>query len=331
MIILLVVVLICGIICIKRFANTKLQMWVCLLVLVSSTLGVWIIPNEEVKLIELCVGLLSCAIFAVIYSSISDAIITNKLKEITNKIDARNTLDYFKADYIYKENDSHEPDMQLCGELTKMLSESTTYIYEGEDATSASMCMLLAADLIKNRTKPLQAHFIIRDLSKLRINQLKITDDLKKDINNIFGTLFILHHIVRDIKHIDITIYLRNSSASQYVNLTDKGVFFSPYKKTTSGYPQTCLFKKHDENANDLYQLFNKAWSNRIKQSDLRKLKLMDKNILKVMNFMAFANAGVFGDEITKIAEKNITMDTKEIRDYFTKLLEERKENYHIK
>ena len=128
MIILLIPVLTCGFVCIKRWADAKLQMSICLFVLIVCTMGVGFIPDEEVKLVELCVGLLSSTIFAILYTSISDKNIVKQLKGIENKIEDHNNLDYFKADNIYKENDLHKPNMQLCDELSKMLSESTTYI-----------------------------------------------------------------------------------------------------------------------------------------------------------------------------------------------------------
>lgn len=332
-IILILIVFICAVLCVKRLYSAKLLMSICLFILVACTIGVIFIPKEESILIGLSVNLLASTIFAVIYTSISDNNHATLLKKIENKLDNRITLDYFKADYLYASNDIDKPNIELCKELTKMLSDSTMYIYEGENATTASICMLMLSRSYKNERKHINAHFIIRNISTIKIEQICINDDLKKDVREIFTTLFLLHNIARDNQNINITIYRRDSTASQYINLTDKGVFFSPYKKTPNGYPKTCLFKKHKDNDNteDLYQLFNQAWNARIQQNELCPYNIKNGDILNKMKFKKFAKAGFFSDEISRIVDRGFTIETQQIRDYFTSLVEERKNIYHIK
>lgn len=123
---------------------------------------------------------------------------------------------------------------------------------------------------------------------------------------------------------------MRNSLASQYVNLTDKGVFFSPYKKTKNGYPKTCLFRNHDETKEDLYQLFDIAWNARINQLRSNSYDLTEAGILKKLKFRQFAQVGCFGDELVNIPDNRIFIETKQLQDYFSKLIQERKKLYKI-
>lgn len=329
-IILIAIVFVCTLLCIKRWHSAKLPMSICLFILTACTIGVIFIPKEESILVGLSVNLLASTIFALIYTSISDSNHAEALTEIKQKLDNSISLDYFKADRLYESNKTKEPNQELCKELTQMLYDSLTYIYEGENATTASICMLQVSERKKGEQNHLNAHFIIRDITKIRIEQTCLTDELKEDVRDIFTTIFMLYNIVRNNQNIEITLYTRNSLASQYVNLTDKGVFFSPYKKTPNGYPKTCMFKNHNDNTEDLYQLFNKAWRVRIQQNELCKYRL-DRDILDKMRFGKFARAGFFNDELSRITNKKINMETPLIIDYFTKLVENRKNIYHIK
>lgn len=374
--ILITIVLFCLWLSFKRWKSAKLQISICIFILIVCTIGVIYIPEEENMLINLCISLLASTISSIIYTNLSDinqkntldkiddtienqkstldtigdninnqknALDTikerldcsiNQLKtldKIEEKLDNNINLDYFRADRLYKPNRSDEPDLELCNELSQMLSDSTVYIYEGEDATAASICMLLASEINKGNRKQLNAHFIIRDISKIRIERTNFTDDLKNSIRNIFTTIFLLHNIATKKNNITIKIYMRNSLASQYVNLTDKGVFFSPYKKTKDGYPKTCLFRKHDETKEDLYQLFDIAWNARINQLRSNSHDLTEAGILKKMKFRQFAQVGCFGDELVNIPINRISMDTEQIQNYFAKLINDRKSLYKIK
>lgn len=361
--ILIIIVLFCLWLSIKRWKSARLQIIICIFILIACTIGVICIPEEENMLINLCVSLLASTIFSIIYTSFSDISQNNTLGEIENNIKNQKStlntigdrldcsinhlktlekieeklnnninLDYFRVDCLYKENKSDEPDLDLCNRLSQMLLDSITYIYEGEDATTASICMFLASERNYDNQKNFNAHFIIRDISTIRIEKTNITDDLKNNIKSIFTTIFLLYDIVEKNENITIKIYMRNSLASQYVNLTDKGVFFSPYKKTKNGYPKTCLFKKHDDTSEDLYQLFNIAWKARINQLKSSSFNLKESDILCKMKFKQFAKLGCFNEELAKIAnnKKRISMDTKQIHDYFSALIKDRKSRYHI-
>lgn len=360
--VLIVIVLFCLWLSFKRWESAKLQISICIFILIICTIGIIYIPEDENMLISLCISLLASTIFSVIYTYLSDISQKNTLDKIVNdiknqkstldaieerldcsinqlkildkieeKLDNNINLDYFRADRLYKPNRSDEPDLELCYELSQMLSDSTVYIYEGEDATTASICMLLASEINRDNRKQLNAHFIIRDISTIRIERTNITDDFKKSIRNIFTTIFLLHNIATKNNNITIKIYMRNSLASQYVNLTDKGVFFSPYKKTKNGYPKTCLFRKHDDTKEDLYQLFDTAWNARINQFRSKSHDLTETGILKKMKFRQFVQVGCFGDELVNIPINRISMDTEQIQNYFSKLVEDRKSLYNIK
>lgn len=259
------------------------------IILWFAFLGIVCLPLLDIPelLVNICIALYSSSIFAILVTSFINLKNKKLFHEIIDKIDVLNNQDLYRPCQIFKSNWQEKPNEDFFKELLESIRKSKGYIYEGEKARTASMCLKSIQDhFIKD--EPIDIMMILREYdvdSKQKGN--------KDDVIDLFVTLYFLSEIL-DKKYFNVYVYKRNSITANYVNLTDEKLFFSPFD-IDQKYPVTfCYLSSTNSGQESFYYLFKSYMDKRIKN-----FQKSDNDLYSFFKISEFINAGYFGENIS--------------------------------
>ena len=209
----------------------------------------------------------------------------DKLEKTINTIDIIYNQDKYSPCQIFQSNSLNEPSKEFHEQLIKYLLKSDFYIYEGENAQNASMCLKYIQDHYKKDIKrPIAIRMILREFDVLP------SKENKNEVIDLFATLYFLTEIL-DKECFELKVYKRNSITATFVNLTSERLFFSPFG-TNQKYPVTyCYSKSSTPGKESLYDIFITYMRNRIDN-----FQQSNSDLYSFFKLSEFVNTGYFGE-----------------------------------
>lgn len=284
---------------------------------------------RENSLISIMGSLYASCMFALLYSRLNEIEqekehreMTKTLNEFQDKIleevcKINNSLLY-KHDDLYLSNEVKSPNKKLFIKLADSLKHTKSYIYEGEDAVTSSICLYSIRKYLIERIEKMDATFIFNGIP-----------NNKENANKFFTSIFLLHKLYKKGCFNKLTIVLRSGQTQQFVNLMDESLLFSPYPKSSNGrYPITYLYYKK-ENVNSFFSLIKKVMNEILSEKTNSIITINETHdSLIELKFDRFATKGFFGNSIKCFKKNLMTFSNEEICKYFEVLITKRKELY---
>lgn len=269
---------------------------------------------------DICINLYACSIFALIYSNVVDKHndiflttldkkLSNKILDIESQIKIWSDKELFRPIKLFESNAANMPHEDFFIELVNYIIRSKNYIYEGESAINASMCLQAIMDRGEVLKQEIKINMILREYEIPRN-----IEDNKKEVQCLFATLWLLTKLSK-YKYFNITVYKRKTQTAHYVNMTDDALLFSPFSKDVNGcYPLTYCYKAIE---NSFYSNFNDSMEQRLKC-----FESANNDYLQFFKIQTYAQKGYFGNKLKNLKNNALSMEL--LGEFFAPIIDQR-------